>query len=363
MARLTHTVTVAPLDRGWFEEAAGTLVDLLDGSRARADGSVLLADGRAVAGLRLLKGRHLRAGARYGEVPEPVKPGADGRVPAGSGSVGAADGPARPGSVGAADGPARPGTDGAADGPSRSGTAGTGAAGGSSGPGADGRVPAPGPSATVGAVVLRAWRPAHSVEVESRVAEDGLALRLKVRLSEPRRPRALDLSLSGHRPAGGSLYRFSGRGAADLAAWWAAVDRLPSALPAARPPVTARAAHRLAKARLTVTPHPADDGSWRISVVLSVRGRWLLRPVGAVALFFARRPVERGFREAVENAAAQWNTALAELTPRHGEALRAEIADALTETEPGKTVPGGPTDAGGPTDPWGPADTGGPEAR
>ncbi|MFJ9393718.1 hypothetical protein ACIRQT_02410 [Streptomyces californicus] len=329
MARLTHTVTVAPLDRSWFEEAAGTLVDLLDGSRARADGSVVLADGRAVAGLRLLKGRHLRSGARYGDAPEPVTPGADGRVPAGSG------------------------------------TDGSSAAGGSSGPGADGRVPAPGPSATVGAVVLRAWRPAHSVEVESRVAEDGLALRLKVRLSEPRRPRALDLSLSGHRPAGGSLYRFSGRGTADLAAWWAAVDRLPSALPAARPPVTVRAAHRLAKARLTVTPHPADDGSWRISVVLSVRGRWLLRPVGAVALFFARRPVERGFREAVENAAAQWNTALAELTPRHGEALRAEIADALTETEPepGRTVPGGPTAAGRPPDPRGPVDTGGPGAR
>ncbi|MGW1220237.1 hypothetical protein ACWD6O_04685 [Streptomyces californicus] len=69
--------------------------------------------------------------------------------------------------------------------------------------------------------------------------------------------------------------------------------------------------------------------------MLSVRGRWLLRPVGAVALFFARRPVERGFREAVEKAAAQWNTALAELTPRHGDALRVEIADALTETEPG----------------------------
>ncbi|WP_439082385.1 hypothetical protein [Streptomyces sp. WL006] len=350
MARLTHTVTVAPLDRGWFEEAAGTLVDLLDGSRARANGSVLLADGRAVAGLRLLKGRHLRAGARYGEVPEPVKPGADGRVPAGSGTSGTVG-------AGAADGLARPGTDGAADGPARPGTAGAGAAGGSSGSGADGCVPAPGPSATVGAVVLRAWRPAHSVEVESRVAEDGLALRLKMRLSEPRRPRALGLSLSGHRPDRGSLYRFSGRGAADLAAWWAAVDRLPSALPAARPPVTARAAHRLAKARLTVTPHPADDGSWRISVVLSVRGRWLLRPVGAVALFFARRPVERGFREAVENAAAQWNTALAELTPRHGEALRTEIAEALTETEPDKTVPGGPTD------PWGPADIGGPEAR
>ncbi|MFI1185549.1 hypothetical protein [Streptomyces californicus] len=309
MARLAHTVTVAPLDRGWFEEATDTLVDLLDSSRAVRDGSVLLADGRPVAGLRLLRGRHLRAGAQYGEAPEPVEPGTDG-------------------------------------------PAGPGAAGDPSGAGAPGGAPAPGPSATVEAVVLRAWRPAHSVEVESRVAEDDMALRVKVRLSRPRRPRALDLSLSGHRPGGGSLHRFSGRGTADLAAWWAAVDRLPSAPPAARPPVTARAAHRLAKARLTVTPRPADDGSWRVSVVLSVRGRWLLRPVGAVALFFVRRPVERGFREAVENAARQWNTALAELTPRHGEALRAEISDALTEPrpQPDGTVPGGPADAGGPTD-------------
>ncbi|PCG87535.1 hypothetical protein CIB93_02210 [Streptomyces sp. WZ.A104] len=45
-----------------------------------------------------------------------------------------------------------------------------------------------------------------------------------------------------------------------------------------------------------------------------------------------------GGREAVESAAREWNTTIAELTPLHGEALRAEIADALTEpgelTEP-----------------------------
>nr|WP_306471864.1 hypothetical protein [Streptomyces sp. st140] len=91
--------------------------------------------------------------------------------------------------------------------------------------------------------------------------------------------------------------------------------------------------HRLAKARLTLTPRPAEDGSWGITVALSVRGRWLLRPVGAVVLFFARGPLERGLREAAESAAAEWNTALAELTPLHGEALRAEIADALTDPD------------------------------
>ncbi|MFE6913735.1 hypothetical protein [Streptomyces rubiginosohelvolus] len=291
MARFAHTVTVAALDRGWFEEAAGALVDLLDASREGPGGSVVLADGRAVEGLRLLKGRHLRPGARYGEVPA---------EPEGAGGAGTA--------AEAADGPAALAS-GAGDSP-----------------------------AATQAVVLRAWRPSHSVEVESLVVEEGMSLKLGLRLSEPRRPRAVELSLSGHQPGGGSLYRLSGRGKADLAAWWAAVDRLPGAPPAARPPVAGRAVHRLAKARLTLTPHPADDGSWRITVALSLRGRWLLRPVGAVALFFARGPVQRGLREAAESAAAEWNTALAELTPLHGEALRAEIADALVNPDGPETL-------------------------
>ncbi|MFF7492093.1 hypothetical protein [Streptomyces rubiginosohelvolus] len=288
MARFAHTVTVAALDRGWFEEAADALVDLLDASREGPGGTVVLADGRAVEGLRLLKGRHLRPGARYGEVPAA-------REGAGTGAE-AADGPAAL-ACGTGDSPAVP-----------------------------------------QAVVLRAWRPSHSVEVESLVVEEGMSLKLGLRLSGPRRPRAVELSLAGHQPGGGSLYRFSGRGKADLAAWWAAVDRLPIAPPAARPPASGRAVHRLAKARLTLTPRPAEDGSWRITVALSVRGRWLLRPVGAVVLFFARGPLERGLREAAESAAAEWNTALAELTPLHGEALRAEIADALVNPDGPKAL-------------------------
>ncbi|MGW3332926.1 hypothetical protein ACWDF9_20545, partial [Streptomyces rubiginosohelvolus] len=86
MARFAHTVTVAALDRGWFEEAAGALVDLLDASREGPGGTVALADGRAVEGLRLLKGRHLRPGARYGEVPAPSR--AAGVIRADRGEVG-----------------------------------------------------------------------------------------------------------------------------------------------------------------------------------------------------------------------------------------------------------------------------------
>ncbi|MFH9297464.1 hypothetical protein [Streptomyces sp. NPDC017520] len=268
MARFEHTVTVGALDRDWFEEATRAMLDLLGTSREGAGGAILLADGRAVDGLRLLKGRHLRPGARYGSGSEPV------------------------------------------------GAAGT---------------EAPEAVPLSEATVLREWRPSRSIEVEHVLEEASFSVRTKIRLREPLTPGALELSLSGHNPRGGSLYRLSGRGRADPAAWWAAVDRPSSAPPAARPPVSGRAVHRLGRARLTITPRPADDGSWQVSVVLVARGRWLLRPVAAVALSLARRRVTRGFREAVDHAAEEWNTALAELTPLYGEALRAEIADALTE--------------------------------
>ncbi|WP_405507480.1 hypothetical protein OG323_13570 [Streptomyces cyaneofuscatus] len=278
MARFEHTVTVAALDRQWFEEAAGHVVDLFDASREQ-DGAILLPDGRPIHGLRLLKGRHLQAGAQYGEDPE-GKAGEDG--------------------------------EGAPE-----------------------------------AAVLREWRPSRTVEVESRVAEEGMSLRVGVRLREPRTPRALEVSLDGHNPEGGSLYRFSGRAKADLHAWWAALERPSSAPPAAHAPVVGTAVHRLGKARLTVTPRPAEDGTWRVSVVLSVRGRWLLRPVAAVGLLFARRPVERGFREGVDSAAEEWAELLAELPSLHGEALRAEIADALTEP-PEPVNPPDPAESPGP---------------
>ncbi|MEI7033110.1 hypothetical protein [Streptomyces pratensis] len=267
MARFEHTVTVAAVDRDRFEEAAGALVDLFDASRERG-GAILLPDGRPVHGLRLLKGRHLEPGARYGERPDEQGPDEEGP--------------------------------------------------------ADGAAGAPEPTEWT---VLREWRPSRAVEVENFMAEEGVSVRVRVRLREPRGPRALDVTLDGHNPGGGSLYRFSGRVGADLRAWWAAVER---PLPAGRAPVVGRAAHRLGKARLTVVPRPAEDGCWRVSVVLSVRGRWLLRPVVAVALALARGRVERKFGAAVDSAAAGWAVVAAQWPSLRGAALRAEIADALT---------------------------------
>ncbi|MBT3076054.1 MULTISPECIES: hypothetical protein [Streptomyces] len=276
MARFEHTVTVDALDRGWFEETAGHVVDLFEASREQ-DGAILLPDGRPVHGLRLLKGRHLQPGAEYGEAP--------GKTPGEKET--AAESAAPPEKA-----PSEP---------------------------------------AVESAVLREWRPSRVIEVESHAVDEGMSMRVGVRLREPRAPKSLELSLDGHNPEGGSLYRFSGRAKADLHAWWAALEQPLTAPPPARAPVVGKAVHRLGKARLTVTPRAAGDGSWRVSVVLSLRGRWLLRPVAAVGLFFARKPVERGFREAVDSSVAEWAEMLAELPRLRGEALRAEIADALTE--------------------------------
>ncbi|WP_406252477.1 hypothetical protein OH786_12735 [Streptomyces atratus] len=64
MARLHHTVTVRAPDRELLDACAGLVWDLVESTRARGR-SVVLPDGRAVPGLALVKGRHLRPGARY----------------------------------------------------------------------------------------------------------------------------------------------------------------------------------------------------------------------------------------------------------------------------------------------------------
>lgn len=72
MARFHHTVTVTALDRDWFEECAALLLDVLESTRT-GPGGTLLEGGRPVPGVRLVKGRHLRAGGRYTVASDPGK--------------------------------------------------------------------------------------------------------------------------------------------------------------------------------------------------------------------------------------------------------------------------------------------------
>ncbi|MFD7969155.1 hypothetical protein [Streptomyces clavifer] len=268
MARFDHTVTVTSLDRDWFEECAKAVLDTVDSSRARGGDIVLGDGGPTVPGIRLLKGRHLRPGARY-EITSDAIEATDALRAA--------------------------------------------------------------PSDDLIVVTVREWRRATAIAVEQRMESAELTARLTARLRTPDRPGALDVGFRLLNPGGGPLQRASGRAGLDLPAWWAAATARPGSLPPARAPLAVRAKHRLGRARLTVTPRPAAGGVWEVGVTLTVRGRSLLRPVAALALFFGQVPLRRAFRSGADRAAARWNEVLASGPLPDAGDLRAELLRALAD--------------------------------
>ncbi|WP_405938434.1 hypothetical protein OG338_18940 [Streptomyces sp. NBC_00726] len=177
------------------------------------------------------------------------------------------------------------------------------------------------------AIRVREWRRASAVELEQRMSAPDLNARVSLRLTAPDRPRLVEGRGRIWGPDGsGVLRRGSGKGRADLAAWWDAAALPPGAPPAARAPVTVRLKHLLGEARLRLRPRRAEDGRWVVEAVASVRGRWLLRPVAAVALLLAGGPLRRGFRDAVEQAAEGWNEAVARLLELGPDGVREELA-------------------------------------
>ncbi|MFF5333263.1 hypothetical protein [Streptomyces sp. NPDC013181] len=268
MAVLRHSVTVLAVGPELVDELAALLCDVAESTRARGE-SVLMPDGQPVADLRLVKGRHLRPGARY--------------------EIG--------------------------------------------GPGDAERM----------ALRVREWRRTSAVEVEQVMSAPDLDARLTLRLARPDRPRLFEARGRVRGPEGsGMLQRGSGRARIDLGAWWSAASLPPGAPPAARAPATARLRHPLGEARLFLRPRRAEDGRWRVEAAAAVRGRWLLRPVAAVALLLAGGPLRRGFRDAVEQAAEHWNEAVAGLLERGADGVREELARQLAQGRPAKDGPVGP---------------------
>ncbi|MEU8739748.1 hypothetical protein ACFYPK_25395 [Streptomyces halstedii] len=289
MARLQHTVIVAALDRSWFEECAALLLDVVESTRT-GPGGTLLEGGEPVPGVRLVKGRHLRAGARYTVTQDPAPP-TPGEAPQ-----------------------------------------------------------APVETLTTG---IREWRRSTAIAVEQRVASADAVGRVTLRLRTPDRPSGLEARCTLRDPAGGFLRRISGRAMIDLAAWWAAVAAPAGALPAARPPVSARARHPLGRADLSIAVRPAGDGArkagtdgrkagagaWEVGVTVTVRGRALLRPPAALVLLLFRVPLKRAFRQGIDETAARWNEVVEAGLPSPEE-LRAEFTEAVVTRNPGEAGPG-----------------------
>ncbi|MEU0446892.1 hypothetical protein [Streptomyces tendae] len=118
----------------------------------------------------------------------------------------------------------------------------------------------------------------------------------------------------------------TGRLHLDLGRWWQATGhgRHPS-----RAPLSGTLTHPLARVSVTVVPRPAPDGRWRVTVRARLSGRSVARPLLPLATAVLGRRARRACAEALDRAAAAWNTQVPELVRKDGERLGTELAEAL----------------------------------
>jgi hypothetical protein len=156
-------------------------------------------------------------------------------------------------------------------------------------------------------LVVRSWDRTMETcaDVVSRDDNGELACTLKLRSVAT--PRAAEIAGTYRGGAGRrGLRQGSWSAQVDLEQWWEQADGRRRGDSAA--PLTATFTHRYALGRLSVTPQPADEGNWRVTVNLRARGRSWLRPLVAVVLLLGlRRSLSHGFRKALDEMAADWN--------------------------------------------------------
>ncbi|MFD1661292.1 hypothetical protein ACFSL4_24565 [Streptomyces caeni] len=174
-------------------------------------------------------------------------------------------------------------------------------------------------------LTVRQWGSAPALRLEHALAGRGVIVVLEASLRDVDRP--VQTEISGSVQVHGrwqSLRRANGGARVDLRSWWkAATGRRPAGAP-----FEARVRHRLARATLRATPRPHGDGRWEVRLVLSLRGRSLLRPVAAAGLLLRRRRLRQVFAEAVEETARQWNRTVPQAVAHDASRLLERVLDA-----------------------------------
>jgi len=127
----------------------------------------------------------------------------------------------------------------------------------------------------------------------------------------------------------GWMSAMSGTAHVDLPTWWDGTVRK-----GVGPAITGQADQTFARGRGSIAVAPALGGRWQVTVSVAVRGRGLLRPLGAVALLFARVKINRQFRKVMTEFAQLWNEQVPTLRTRNQDELRELITTELIETTP-----------------------------
>lgn len=160
--------------------------------------------------------------------------------------------------------------------------------------------------------------------------EDTLTI-MRLRLVSASAPRAAEFELDTRTdiPRVSWMTAVTGHARVDLEQWWATAARNGGA-----PAVKGWVEQAMVRIAFAITPAPARDGRWRVTVRARVRGRGLLAPLTAVALLVFRFKGRRAVREAMDEFAARWNREVPELLATSPEELRQRILAELAGERP-----------------------------
>lgn len=172
-------------------------------------------------------------------------------------------------------------------------------------------------------VTVKEWNRRSGLRVELSVVTPEAVVEWEAGLRSADRPRAAEVSgvVRGD-SKWPTLSRMEGRARLRLDDWWTATE----GRRVTRAPLRARLRHRLLRAEVLVVPGPRrDDDRWDVRATVSVRGRWLLRPVAAVVLTLAGRRMHRALCRTLDDLAGQWNEAVPGVVAQDPVCLRETI--------------------------------------
>jgi hypothetical protein len=160
-------------------------------------------------------------------------------------------------------------------------------------------------------VVLTGWDRTGETSVKICSRSDGGTSVCDVRLHSVASLRTViaDGAYRGARARPRRLGRVSWTARLDLEQWWMRAGRRPVDGGKAAPLII-EVSHPLARGAVLAVPHHNGDEHWTVMLTVRLNGRFVLRPLAAAALRFARHRIHRTLQQELDKIAKEWNTAI-----------------------------------------------------
>ncbi|TDV42252.1 hypothetical protein [Actinophytocola oryzae] len=174
-------------------------------------------------------------------------------------------------------------------------------------------------------VTVESWRRDGETSGTLHLSDERWASLMSVRLVSAESPRLAEVGGDVRSMSSRWLGRIRGCMRVDIERWWHAVSGK-----AEEPAVEGKAKHGMVGVSFTLTPSAGPDGRWTVTADVRLRSRGVLAPFTALGLLLGRSAIRRGFRDAAERFAAEWNREVPALLALSAQDLRERFIAELT---------------------------------